>query len=95
VGLLAPFANLRAIARNSTEKAFLRRVEPSVPRSPAGPARQSVERRNYRGGGGQPDGAWLVALAAIALIVGIVLPTGNAPQQVTPGHSAGPWRRPP
>jgi len=91
-GVLAPFANLRAIARNSTEKAFLRRVEPSVPRQPRrSRLAQSVERRNYRGGwAGNRMAAWLVALAAIALIVGIVLPTGNAPQQVTPGHSAGP-----
>jgi hypothetical protein len=32
---------------------------------------------------------WLGALAAIALIVGIVLPTGNAPEQLTPAGSVG------
>jgi hypothetical protein len=88
-GVLAPFANLRAITRNHTEKVFLRRLEPSVPRQhrraarfPEGPDPLSVW-------AGRTMVVWLGALAAIALIVGIVLPTGNAPEQLTPAGSVG------
>jgi hypothetical protein len=89
-GVLAPFANLRAVTRNSTEKAFLRRVEPALPRQPRRGARRSAVAVR-RGGGWQGNrmAAWLTALAAIALMVGIFLPAGNAPQQVTPGGTAG------
>lgn len=89
-GVLAPFANLRAITRNHTEKVFLRRLEPSVPRQHRRAARltQRAEgAENYGGWAGNRMAAWLTALAAIALIVGIVLPTGNAPEQPTPHGS--------
>jgi hypothetical protein len=83
-GVLAPFANLRAITRNSTEKSFLRRVEPTVPRQyPRGLRRSQLTHHNDSWGG-KGMAALLTALAVILLIMGICLP-GNAPQPITPG----------
>jgi len=84
-GVLAPFANLRAITRNSTEKAFLRRVEPSLPRQSRLGSRRPAAGRRGSAWEGNRVAAWLLALAAIALIVGIFLPTGNAPQPFMQG----------
>lgn len=91
-GVLAPFANLRAITRNHTEKVFLRRLEPSVPRQ----QRRAARLHEHLDGpdplsawAGKAMVVWLTALAAIALIVGIVLPAGNAPQQLAPAGSVG------
>jgi hypothetical protein len=89
-GVLAPFANLRALTRNHTEKVFLRRLEPSVPRQHRRAARltQQPEGPDTRDGwSGNLMVAWLTALAAIALILGFVLPTGSAPQQLAPAGS--------
>jgi hypothetical protein len=88
-GVLAPFANLRAIARNSTERAFLRRVEPTVPRQPRrGRRADQLGRREVQSSwNANRVAVWLTVLAAIALIVGIAFPGGNAPQQVVPGGS--------
>jgi hypothetical protein len=82
-GVLAPFANLRAIMRNSTEKAFLRRVEPSVPRQSRRAARRS-ELGRHDAWAGRGMAALLTTLAVILLIMGLVLP-GSTPQPVTPG----------
>jgi hypothetical protein len=84
-GVLAPFANLRAIMRNSTEKAFLRRVEPSVPRQSRRAARRS-ELGRHDAWAGRGMAALLTTLAVILLIMGLVLP-GSTPQPVTPGST--------
>jgi hypothetical protein len=128
-GVLAPFANLRAMSKNSTERAFLSRLEPAVPRAlpgsgpllqvpselPAGrrteiPAQPTRARRGpVRAAAKTPAAAvrgrrptappveperrrrparnwalpWLAGLAAIAVTVGIALPSGS------PAGSAG------
>jgi len=79
-GVLAPFANLRAISRNSTERAFLRRVDRPVHRK----LRRSIDaeftvpwyrRRDITVGRGLPI---LAGLAALALILGVTLPNGSS-----------------
>jgi hypothetical protein len=80
-GVLAPFANLRAISRNSTERAFLRRVDRPVHgkhRKPndALPTMPWYRRRDVTVGRGLP---LLAGLAALALILGITLPNGSTP----------------
>jgi hypothetical protein len=80
-GLLAPFANLRAIGRNSTELAFLRRLEPAAQRRSritehSGPAPRVrwYKRREISDLNGM---RLLVVLAAIVLLFGVVLPVGS------------------
>jgi hypothetical protein len=90
-GVLAPFANVRAITRNSTEKAFLRRVEPTVPRQPRRGRRTELGRRDGQGGWtGNRMAAWLTALAAVALVLGLFLPGANAPQPFNAPAGGGP-----
>jgi hypothetical protein len=85
-GALAPFANLRAITRNSTERAFLRRVEPAAPRPRSGAG--ETPRRNWRKHdvGGDRRSVLLAGLAAAALILGVTIPGGTT----SPEHPAKP-----
>jgi hypothetical protein len=69
-GVLAPLANVQAIGRNSTERAFLRRLEPPAPQARAR-RRKHHDLKESRGF------SLLAGLAAIALLIGIVLPGGS------------------
>jgi hypothetical protein len=80
-GVLAPFANLRAIGHNSTELTFLRRLEPADRRRPrAGGSPVAAARLRWyqrRDMSDRRGFALLTALAMIVLLFGVILPVGS------------------
>jgi hypothetical protein len=72
-GLLAPFTNLRALTRNSTELAFLRRM----PRPEKERAAAEAEPNRAPGLAGHRLVGFAAGLIAIALAVGIAVPLGS------------------
>lgn len=72
-GLLAPFTNLRALTRNSTELAFLRRM----PRPEKEKAAIEAEQTRQPGLAGHRLVGFAAGLIAIALAVGIAVPLGS------------------
>ncbi len=79
-GVLAPFANLRAIGRNSTELALLRRLEPGDRRRPRGGRPAAATRLHWyqrRDISDRRGFALLTALAVIVVMFGVVLPVGS------------------
>jgi hypothetical protein len=80
-GVLAPFANLQAIGRNSTELAFLRRLEPADRRRPRAGGRPAAATRlrwyQRRDISDRRGFALLTALAVIVVLFGVVLPVGS------------------
>lgn len=74
-GLLAPFTNLRALTRNGTEMAFLRRMPKPEPRVKV--EEQPVETGRAPGLAGHRMVGWAAGAIAITLAVGIVLPLGS------------------
>jgi|GEM_PF-5164564 len=84
-GMLAPFANLRAIVHNSSERAFVRRIEPMVPRPRSGGPDRVRQRGDSAGLARSRVVGWFAGIGAVALIIGVAIPAGSDP---TPGHGS-------
>lgn len=79
-GLLAPFATVRALSRNGTEVAYLRQRKPATTASPGATERAP----RAQGLAGHRLVPLVAGFAAIALTVGIALPT-NSGADADPG----------
>ncbi len=77
-GLLGPISTLRALTRNSTELAFLRRMKPATP------ARARMEPTGAQGLAGHRLVGWAAGIIAVTLAVGIAVPIGSS-EDADPG----------